>query len=358
MKKACAFAILLMLTIFVKAQDSTTTVNFHYSTFDFGSIHEENGPVSCKFKFTNTGKDTLLISSVRVSCGCTSTNWSEKGIAPGITSDIEIAYNPHNRPGKFEKDILFIANTKPNTIKLKISGNVIARPKTIREIYPYTIGNTWFSEVSKDIKIAYSGIPKEDTIFVYNNWDKQMKVLDIKAPESIKIRFPSNVLKSAMGTYFVVTYDAIKTSDWGAIEAKFSITTNDSITPVKEFGLSAIVVEDFSLLTSVQKANAPRLKSANDKLDFGVKTETEVVQFEIVIENKGKDDLYIRKLENEARFIEIQPYTKPIKSGEKIQIPIKINLKGRSGTIDRTINMITNDPENSFHEIHIVGLVE
>ena len=93
-------------------------------------------------------------------------------------------------------------------------------------------------------------------------------------------------------------------------------------------------------------------------LGRGTKTTEMAVYIPLVIENMGIDDLYVRKILNNTKFITVDAYNKPIKAGEKAQINIVVNLKGRSGKIDRVITLVTNDADNSYVEIHITGVVE
>ena len=52
---------------------------------DFGDI-PFNIPKSAEFVLTNDGKEPLIISSARASCGCTNLKYSQEPILPGKTS--------------------------------------------------------------------------------------------------------------------------------------------------------------------------------------------------------------------------------------------------------------------------------
>ena len=72
---------------------------------DFGIIKEEKGPVSTVFEVENTGNKPLLIVDISVSCGCTSTDYTKRPIAPGKKGKIKVnAYSAKS------------ANTMPNNI--------------------------------------------------------------------------------------------------------------------------------------------------------------------------------------------------------------------------------------------------
>lgn len=106
----------------------TPTVTFEQTTHDFGGIPE--GPVATyEFKFTNTGKDPILVQTAQASCGCTTPEWPKTPVAPGKTANIKVGYNSEGRPGAFTKDVTvtFVSGTnqdKTGTTKLTIKGNV------------------------------------------------------------------------------------------------------------------------------------------------------------------------------------------------------------------------------------------
>src|SRR5580698_10167170 len=58
---------------------------FPEESFTFGEVPE--GPqVTHEFKFTNTGKEPLVLSNVKASCGCTTPSWPKEPILPGKES--------------------------------------------------------------------------------------------------------------------------------------------------------------------------------------------------------------------------------------------------------------------------------
>jgi len=118
----------LSLFVFSVFSQSSKIV-FEDSEHDFGEIQEKGGKVSYKFSFKNVGDETLLILSVKPSCGCTTPNWSKNPIKPGEEGFIIAQYNPRGRPGVFRKSLNVVTNQsikdKPNNIYIYIKGNVL-----------------------------------------------------------------------------------------------------------------------------------------------------------------------------------------------------------------------------------------
>jgi hypothetical protein len=87
--------------------------------FDFGKI-PMGKPVTHIFEVTNNGKDSLKISNVQASCGCTTPEWDRDQVqAPGKKTKITVGYNAASE-GEFMKYITVTYNgnqTKQITIK-------------------------------------------------------------------------------------------------------------------------------------------------------------------------------------------------------------------------------------------------
>jgi hypothetical protein len=101
-----------------------TTVKFTDYEHDFGNI-AQNSNNKYVYTFTNTGKEPLIISKAKGSCGCTVPRWPKEPIAPGKTGEIEIIYKPGKQKNKQSKTITITANTEPTNTILKVKANVI-----------------------------------------------------------------------------------------------------------------------------------------------------------------------------------------------------------------------------------------
>ncbi len=92
-------------------------------SFNFGEI-EQGTPVSHEFTFKNTTKQTILITNVRASCGCTATNYTKTPIKPGETGTVTATYNARNG-GNFNKTVTVTTNDSDVKKVLKIKGKVL-----------------------------------------------------------------------------------------------------------------------------------------------------------------------------------------------------------------------------------------
>ena len=104
---------------------------FEKDVIDLGEFMQYDDPSSkCEFQLTNTGKEPLIISKCKGSCGCTVPECPKEPILPGETSIIKVNYD-EKRVGSFNKSITITSNAKSSTKIIKIKGKVIPADKDV-----------------------------------------------------------------------------------------------------------------------------------------------------------------------------------------------------------------------------------
>lgn len=103
-------------------------ITFEEEVHDFGTLpYAGNGVYD--FKFTNTGKEPLVISNARGSCGCTVPKWPKEPIMKGQSAVINVSYDT-KRNGPFTKTVTINSNAKTATKVITIKGNVMTQEET------------------------------------------------------------------------------------------------------------------------------------------------------------------------------------------------------------------------------------
>ena len=111
----------------VAPNPNAADISFEKDAHDYGTIKQgANGTYD--FKFTNTGKEPLIISNAKGSCGCTVPEWPKEPIKPGATGVIKTTYDT-KRIGAFTKTVTITSNAKTATKVLTIKGVVEEPPK-------------------------------------------------------------------------------------------------------------------------------------------------------------------------------------------------------------------------------------
>lgn len=115
------------------AQTSLAEMTFETDVHDFGAI-EYAGNGTYEFKFKNTGKEPLIISDAKGSCGCTVPTYPKNiPIKPGEDQVIKVTYDT-KRAGNFTKTVTIHSNAKAGDKVLTIKGHV--DPAVVEEAFP------------------------------------------------------------------------------------------------------------------------------------------------------------------------------------------------------------------------------
>ena len=125
-------------------------------TYEFGDIFEENGPVHAKFELENPYlTDTIVISSIETTCGCTVIETYDSIIYPRTKMQLKVKYDPSGRVGRFHKSVLLNTITgkeEVNKMYLKIGGNVVPRNKVLdtkSQLIDFEIAPLYFYPVTE-----------------------------------------------------------------------------------------------------------------------------------------------------------------------------------------------------------------
>ncbi|MCJ7772402.1 MAG: DUF1573 domain-containing protein, partial [Desulfobacterales bacterium] len=250
------------------AQEKAKIV-FETLEHDFGSFKESDGTQTTIFKFTNKGGVPLVLNNVRASCGCTTPKWTREPVAPGAAGEIEVSYNPRNRPGSFNKSVTVQSNAENATIILSIKGQVQQREKTLAELYPRLIGDLRV----KTNHISFSKMTqtetKTDALELVNDSDNPITVGFHSVPEHLKAKVEPETIPAKGRGKLIVTYDAGATNTYGFASHRIYLSLNGSNDYKNSVGVSATIEEDFSKLTPEQLANAPVATFPESSHDFG-----------------------------------------------------------------------------------------
>lgn len=349
--------VILGSTLSVSAQDTKPVMKFDSKEYDFKTFKEESGLTSYSFEFINTGSQPVIINQVRSSCGCTSPEWSKQPIAPGQKGYVKATYNPKNRPGPFNKSITITANTNPAITILRIKGNVIARVKTIADLYPREMSGLRLQNNHISFTKVKNTDLKEVKMKVYNDSDKPISIGFKRMPAHLSLKMVPENLQPKQKGHIIAVYDASKKNDWGFVIDYLNVLINQEFKPGNRLTVSANLVEDFSSLSKEQLASSPKVKFDSSVFDFGQLTQGEKAEYTFTMKNLGKSDLIIRKTKASCGCTAIAPSTKIIKAGETSEIKVVFNSRGKRGRQNKMITVITNDPVDSEVKLRVSGNV-
>lgn len=119
----CVF--LLTFPLLLSAQVIEVSERWH----DFGDI-QQGDVVEHRFELKNVGKAPLVLQDVRLTCGCTATDWSREPVLPGQSMTLTLRFDSKNKVGIQNKTAMLISNAQNGPLPLTLRTNVLPPPKT------------------------------------------------------------------------------------------------------------------------------------------------------------------------------------------------------------------------------------
>lgn len=96
--------------------------------YDYGTVYLDDLPeTKLDIKFTNEGKEPLILSNVRACCGTRVHSWPRQPILPGEEGTISIEFRLAPRAHRISRTVTATSNADPNTSIFRIVGEVAER---------------------------------------------------------------------------------------------------------------------------------------------------------------------------------------------------------------------------------------
>ncbi len=150
-------------------------ISFDIEAYDWGVIYQGE-TASHVYQIKNTGDETLKISQVKTSCGCTVAKDWPKTLAPGNAGVIKVSFNSGSRQGRNEKSIAVHSNDPERPlVQLKIRGDI----KKIIDILPSHIISFGTVTIGEGAERTFEAIPLEGAKMAIKGMEYNREKLDI-----------------------------------------------------------------------------------------------------------------------------------------------------------------------------------
>ncbi len=354
MQSMIRFIILTLLSI--ATLTANAQIHWIQTNHDFGVFNEDDGPVTCLFKFVNQSIEPVAITSARATCGCTIPSYPTNSIAPGDTAQISVTYNPEFRPGRFSKKIYITTSASTSKTTLEVKGVVVGSETTIARKYPVDCG---------PLKLAHSGIMlgeiykgRVKTVYAegYNRSADSLQIKVLYKPEFIDLVVAPEIAPAGEQVSLIAYVNSNRCDIYGLVED--SITISPIPGETYTLPVTLMINEDFSGLSNDNLKNAPIIKLNNTTLDYGeVPLSEGMITRTFEISNLGKSKLEIRRIYSSSPGITINYNKKSIKSGKNEKVEVTIDAsKITTSLLNANLTIISNDPIHPITTIRISGL--
>jgi hypothetical protein len=352
------FLVLLVMPIMVMGQANKPTITLHEKEFNFGTLKESDGIIVHDFLFTNEGKTPLIINDVKASCGCTAPEWPHEPVLPGKNGVIKVSFNPYKQTGAFNKTVQINSNADFSQVVIAVKGVVIPVDR-VEDVYKYTVGNIRLETIYASFGEIYKGKMATHAIKVLNtSADKSVTLTFRKIPDHLKIKVVPEVIEPQQEGRIEIQYMTSGINEWDYVVDRLELLINEQVFPNNRINITANIKEDFSTISADELVLAPDVEFDSHQFDFGKITGDKPVEHAFKLTNKGKSDLFIRKVTATCGCTAVQPAKTTIAPGDSTLIKAVFNPAGREGNQRKAITIITNAPKHSKSILWINAVVE
>lgn len=353
------YFLVLFLSGFLVSAQNRGNAEFKESTFDFGDVNEEDGPITHEFEFTNTGAAPLIISNVKASCGCTTPGWSREPVLPGKTGFVKAQYNPRNRPGAFKKSLTITSDGENPRTVLYIMGKVIPRMKTVEEELRVKTGAMRVKNKTVNMGRVTTEKPGVRAVDVYNDSGSAFSFTKKQiGPKFIRLTFDPETLQPKEKGKIKIEYDPNFKDNLGFQNHNVKFYTDEEKDAEKELNVMATITEYFPPMSAEEKAKAPELNIADRIYDFGKISRGTSKETKFELTNAGKSSLNIRKIIANCSCIQAKLEAYDIAPDSSTTLTVVFDSDGRRGNQLKTITIYSNDPASPTQVVSIKAQVE
>lgn len=325
---------------------------------DFGAFQEDDGKVSCEFRFVNLGEEPVSVRAARAACGCTTPSFTKTPVEHGDTGVVKVTFNPSGRPGRFNKRVVMdiAGGIDIPRQQLEIKGVVIGSSNTLRSRYPVEKGSIKLRGDQLAFGTVLRGKAKSTFLEVYNAAADSLRPQFHNVPGYIRLTPAS---KDAIPPGEQMVYSVVLTPD---ASTPYGILADSLQMEVPGEGavkidLTAIVEEDFSRLTPREREDAPVAVLPDQRFDFGRLAPGSAPQTRVFeIANKGKNELLIHRVYTADPGVSVSVDRNKVKRGKTARVSVTVDPAMLPGDLlNARVLVIANDPENPQQVVRVVG---
>ena len=348
-KVAILFSILLGLTACNGIsgdgrQSKKICINASQYELDFGVVPDTVSSLWEQLAIYNESSDTVKITHIDKSCGCTKLELSNTVILPNDSVLFSINVDLGTNYSFFEREVSLYTSQKEEPLTIYVRASRLYPAQVAAREFPFIVSeNLRLNTPYLIIGYANLGEVKTAHINILNQSDNDV-TYDVRIPDK-----PS----------YVSLYqdDIIKAGEVGRITFLIDLSQIDNIWGLQRYN---IIVQDrnsgeeatipveviFAEKTNRLDKDAPRIMVPVTHYTINSSTQQKV---EFILRNIGKKVLYIRDIQKEGTET-IVLETNEVKSGTETKLTVRIKPK-QTNPIE--IGITTNDPTEPYKILRI-----
>lgn len=205
----------LEAVLFVSSPSVTMSQNellkFDRTLIDAGTMTEDDAPRTYIFTGRNVSRQTLYITQVKTTCGCTSSTVSIKELKPGAVFKVSITFTPNRYPGTINTGAFLYLCEAAGTpaAKLALTGKVLPGADVWAR-YPHKMGALRLKQSKVSISEVKPGTQPSARILCGNSGNKALRISSLLLPPYARLFTEPEVLQPGDEADLVITILADK----------------------------------------------------------------------------------------------------------------------------------------------------
>ena len=205
----------LEAVLFVSSPSVTMAQNellkFDRTLIDAGTMTEDDAPRTYIFTGRNVSRQTLYITQVKTTCGCTCSTVSIKELKPGAVFKVSITFTPNRYPGTINTGAFLYLREAAGTpaAKLALTGKVLPGADVWAR-YPHKMGALRLKQSKVSISEVKPGTQPSARILCGNSGNKALRISSLLLPPYARLSTESEVLQPGDEADLVITILADK----------------------------------------------------------------------------------------------------------------------------------------------------
>lgn len=336
-------------------------LKFQSTVHNFGHIKEDGGEQLCSFSAINKGKDSIEVTEIETSCGCTSAQYTKGNIAPNEKFEVTVRFNPFNRPGRIDKHIFVMVSDSEEPIRLTIEGFVQERERTIDELYPFDMGGglRLRSNFHAFGYIEHGTTIEEHIGYVNTSMEPIMIGIEYNTLSGyLTIDHPTTIPAGATGDITLSYTLPEECNIYGTVRDIIYIVI-DGTRARYTLSTEAIATDNFSMVDDI---SAPRADISKNIIKFGeINCTNSILEQVAIVTNIGASPLELRCIESSSEAVEGVAERRTLQPNESAEIVIILHterIELTEGVFTARLRIVTNDPIRPMQTIKVNAIID
>lgn len=334
-------AVSLMATLGAHAQK----IVFEKNTVDAGSTLWRR-PVTAVFRFTNKGKEPLVVRDVDAGCGCLDPEWTKQPVLKGGKGEIRVTYDAVLL-GHLDRYIDVYTNASTQPVRLRMRARVHdGEKKTMEDMYPYSIDDIRLSTNDVEFPEVQSGDSAVAEIEIINGGKDVYTPTLMHLPAYITAEYKPEMIARGRRGKIKLTLHSDKLPNLGLNQTSVYLArfSGDKVGQNNEISLSAVLLPD--LQNAAGFAKQPKFTISSTELNLGKLGKKNKLKGVATLTNEGDGVLKLSKIQAFNQAITVMLKSTELQPGESVAMKVVVDARflGMSKAQPRVL-IITNDPK-------------